>query len=52
MSTVHTILTILEVLMIVAIIVCFIYEPVIAQWEHKQGKKMLKAFNKRKELRK
>lgn len=52
MSTTHLIQTIIEALVIVALIVGLIYEPVIAKWERKQGEKMLKAFNKRKEYRK
>ena len=51
MSTAHIIQTIIEVLIIGALAVCFIYEPALAQWEEKQGEKMLKAFNKRKEYR-
>lgn len=52
MSTAHAIQTIIEVLMIFAVFFCFIYEPALVKWEHKQGKKMLKAFNKRKAFRK
>lgn len=40
-----------SVLMLAVAIACF-YEPVIAEWEQKQGEKLLKAFNKRKEYRK
>lgn len=52
MSTTHVIQTILEILVVIAIIIGFIYEPVLAKWERKQGEKMLRAFNKRKEYRK
>ena len=52
MSTPHIIQTIFEVLMIVLIVMGFLYEPSLAQWEQKQGEKMLKAFKKRKEYRK
>ncbi len=52
MSTAHTIQTVIEILFLIAIIVGLIYEPVIAEWEKKQGEKLLKAFNKRKEYRK
>ena len=52
MSTTHVIQTIIECLLIVALFVGFVYEPVLAKWERKQGEKMLKAFNKRKEYRK
>ena len=49
MSTAHLIQTVIELLVIVAIIVGFVYEPVIAEWERRQGEKMLKAFNQKKE---
>lgn len=52
MSTLHTIQTVVEILLLIAIIVGIIYEPIIAEWEQKQGEKMLKAFKKQKELRK
>lgn len=51
MSTLHLIQTILEVLIVVAVILGLLYEPIIAEWERKQGEKMLKAFKKRKEYR-
>lgn len=52
MSVSQWIQTIIEILMVVAIIVGFMYEPMIAKWEQKQGEKMLKAFKKMKEYRK
>ena len=52
MSTAHYIQTIIEILLLVALIVGIIYEPALAEWERKQGEKMLKAFHKRKEFRK
>ena len=52
MSTTHTIQTIIEVLVIVGVIAALFYEPVIAEWEKKQGEKMLKAFNERRKYRK
>lgn len=52
MSLGHLTQTIIEVLVIVAVIVGLLYEPVIAEWERKQGEKMLKAFNQRKTYRK
>lgn len=52
MNIAQYIQTIIEILLIVAVIVGFIYEPIIAEWERKQGEKMLKAFNKRKAYRK
>ena len=51
MSTSHWIATIFELLLIVLIILGFLYEPVIAKWEQKQGKKMLRAFKERKRYR-
>lgn len=51
MSTAHYLQTIIEVLVIVALIIGFIYEPALAKWEQKQGEKMLKALKKRKEHR-
>lgn len=52
MSTAHAIQTTFEILVIAAIIVGYFYQPALAKWERKQGEKMLKAFNKRKEYRK
>lgn len=52
MSTTQIIQTVIEVLLIVAVVVAMLYEPAIADWEKKQGEKMLKAFKKRKEFRK
>ena len=51
MSTAHLIQTIIEALMIAALIFGFIYEARLADWEQKQKEKVLKAFNKRKEYR-
>ena len=51
MSTTQWIQTAIEVLVIGAIIVGLFFEPAIAEWEQKQGEKMLKEFNKRKEYR-
>ena len=52
MSTAHYIQTIIEILLLVALIVGMIYEPALAKWERKQGEKMLKAFKKTKVYRK
>ena len=52
MSTAHYIQTAIELLVIIAIIVAIVYEPVLAKWERKQGEKMLKALKKMKESRK
>ena len=52
MSAIHIIQTAVEILVLIAIIVGLVYEPVIAKWEEKQGEKMLKAFKKMREYRK
>ena len=52
MSTAHAIQTTIEILVIAAIIVGYFYEPALAKWEQKQKEKILKAFKKRRELRK
>lgn len=52
MNTTHVIQTIIEFIVVSAVIVGVLYEPVIAEWERKQGEKMLKAFNSRKQYRK
>lgn len=51
MSTAHLIQTIIEVLIIPAVVVAVIYEPALAKWEQRQKWKVLKAFNERKEYR-
>ena len=51
MSTAHTIQTIIEILMIVAVVVGIIYEPVLAKWEERQKEKVLKAFKERRKFR-
>lgn len=52
MSLTQWIATIIETILAVAILLAFIYEPVLAKWEKKQGEKMLKRFKKMKEYRK
>lgn len=52
MSTGHLIQTTLEILVAVALLIGFIYEPVVAEWEDRQKEKILRAFKKRKEYRK
>lgn len=52
MSLAHWVQTIIEVVMVVAVIIACLFEPALAEWERKQGEKMLKAFKKRKEYRK
>ena len=51
MSIAHLIQTIGEILLVAALILGLIYEPVLAKWEKKQGEKMLKAFKRRKDYR-
>ena len=51
MSTIHWLQTSLEVLMLVALVLGFIYEPALAKWEEKQKEKILKAFNDRRKFR-
>lgn len=52
MSTAHWIQTVLEVLVIAAVIIGGFYEPVLAAWEEKQKEKVLKTLKERKALRK
>lgn len=51
MSTIHYLQTTLEVVIIAALIVCLLYEPIIAKWEEKQKEKVLKAFKERRKYR-
>ena len=51
MSTLHWIQTSLEVVIIAALVLGFIYEPALAKWEQKLKGKVLKAFKDRKEYR-
>lgn len=51
MSTTHLIQTIIEFLVIGAIIVGFIYEPALAKWERKQKEKVLREFKERRKYR-
>lgn len=52
MSAAHWAETIIEGLVIAAIIVGVIYEPALAKWEEKQKEKVIRALKKRKEYRK
>lgn len=52
MNTAHAIQTVIEIVLVIAVIVAVFYEPVIAAWEQKQKEKILKAFNERKKYRK
>ena len=51
MSATHWIQTIIEILMIAVLVVGFIYEPALANWEEKQKEKVLKAFKERRKFR-
>ena len=51
MSTIHYLQTTLEVVIIAALIVGLLYEPIIAKWEEKQKEKVLKAFKERRKYR-
>ena len=51
MSTIHYLQTILEIVIIAAVIVGLLYEPIVAKWEEKQKEKVLKAWKERKEYR-
>ena len=52
MSATHYIQTILEILLIVAVLVALMYEPTIAKWEKRQCWKVCKALKQRKGYRK
>lgn len=52
MSTIHIIQTIFEIVLIVAVIFGFVYEPILIAWEDKQKEKVLKAFKERRAHRK
>ena len=52
MSTAHLIQTTLELIVVALVIIGFLYEPVLARWERKQGRKMLRAFKKMRQYRK
>lgn len=51
MSTPHIIQTVLEVVVVALLIIGLIYEPILAKWEKRQGKKMLKAFKEMRRYR-
>ena len=51
MSAAHWIQTIIEVIVVVALIVGLFYEPIVAGWEERQKEKVLKAFKERRKLR-
>ena len=51
MSIAHWIQTSLEIVMVVALVLGVIYEPILVKWEEKQKEKVLKAFNDRRKFR-
>ena len=51
MSNTHLIQTIIECIVIPAVIISVFYEPVIAKWEERQKEKVLKAFKDRRKFR-
>lgn len=52
MSTSHFFLIVLEILISGILIIGFFYEPLLARWERKQARKVLRALKKMKEFRK
>ena len=52
MSTLQWIRTILEAVAIVALVLGFIYEPLLVKWEEKQKEKVFKAWKERRAFRK
>ena len=51
MSTAHWVQTIIEIVVVGALIIGLFHEPIIAEWEERQKEKVLKALKKRKEHR-
>lgn len=51
MSTPHLIQTIIEEIVVVALIVGLFHEPIVTEWEERQKEKILKAFKERRKLR-
>ena len=51
MSISQWIISIIEVLVVAAVIIGFMYEPIVADWEQKQKEKVLKAFKDRRRFR-
>lgn len=51
MSTPHLIQSIIEAIVVIALIVGLFHEPIVAEWEEKQKEKVLKAFKERRKLR-
>lgn len=52
MSATQVIRIVIESVVMLAVAVACFYEPIIAEWEQKQGEKLLRAFKKRNEYRK
>lgn len=51
MSTAHIIQTVIEIIVMIALIIGLIYEPILAKWEDKQKEKVLKAFKEMRRYR-
>lgn len=51
MSTLHTILTVLEIVLVAGVIIAVFCEPAIARWEDKQKEKVLRALKDRRKYR-
>ena len=51
MSTLHLLQTSLEVLLVAAVLLAIHYEPVLAKWEEKQKRKVLRALKERRKFR-
>lgn len=52
MSAIQVIQTVIDILLLIAVVLSMVYEPLLIKWEDKQQEKLRKAFNKRKEYRK
>ena len=51
MSTAHWIQTSIEVLVMIALILGLVYEPILSKWEEKQKEKVIKAWKQRRKFR-
>ena len=51
MTTGQWIQTIIEVLMLIAVIASMVYEPILVKWEEKQKEKVMKALKQRRKFR-
>ena len=51
MTTGQWIQTIIEVLMLIAVIASLVYEPILVNWEEKHKEKVMKAWKQRRKFR-